>query len=34
MELKRIRSLIYRIMLVRSGRCFPLTREELTHAHR
>ncbi len=39
MELKRIRSFIYHIMLVRSGRCFAstreeLTRDELTRAHR
>ncbi len=34
MELKRIRSLIYHIMLVRSGRCFARTPEELAQAHR
>ncbi len=30
MELKRIRSWLYQLMLVRSGRCFARTREELT----
>ncbi len=34
MELKRIRSFIYHIMLVRSGRCLTRTRDELTQAHR
>lgn len=29
-ELKRLRRWIYRVMLVRSGRCFTRTREELT----
>jgi hypothetical protein len=34
MELKRIRHWLFVIMLVRSGRYFSRTREELTHTHR
>jgi hypothetical protein len=34
MELKRIRNWIYRLMLVRSGRCWPPTREQLNRTCR
>ncbi|MBB5457513.1 hypothetical protein OKW30_004348 [Paraburkholderia sp. Clong3] len=34
MELKRIRHWLFLLMLVRSGRYFSRTREELTQTHR
>ncbi|MBB5407250.1 hypothetical protein HDG34_001173 [Paraburkholderia sp. HC6.4b] len=34
MELKRIRLWLFLLMLVRSGRYFSRTREELTQTHR
>jgi hypothetical protein len=34
MELKRIRSWIYHVMLVRSGRCCTTTREQLNRSYR
>jgi hypothetical protein len=34
MELKRMRDWFHFVMLVRSGRCCTLTREQLTHTDR
>jgi hypothetical protein len=34
MELKRMRDWLYFVMLVRAGRCFTRTREQLPHAKR
>jgi hypothetical protein len=34
MELTRIRSWLYFVMLVRAGRCGTCTRAQLTHANR
>jgi hypothetical protein len=34
MGLKRVRSFIYFVLLVRSGRCVTCTREQLNLAHR